>query len=318
MELRRKMEFRTRVNIKAEKEKFHQGQKLLSLGSCFAENVGNRLTSAGFDILINPLGILFNPKVIADNIKEALSDDFDESLIVRRDGIYFHYLCHSDVNGIDENALRQEVNARRKAIRQRLKEADHLILTFGTAWVYRHKATDKIVANCHKVPQINFSKSCLSNDELIVIYESLIKQIVEINPSLQILLTVSPVRHVKNGLVDNNRSKAELILLSHKLTEKFDNVSYFPAYEIVMDELRDYRFFDKDMIHPNEVAIDYVYEQFVSTYFDDSAKEIGRLTEKIQKLENHKPRFEDPDQEAAQRVKINIFKEQVSNLKSRK
>ena len=308
------MELRTSVHIKEDLGRFQQGQKILSLGSCFAENIGSRLKLAGFDILINPLGNLFNPSVISENIVSGINEIYDDALVVERDGSFFHFSCHSDIYGRTEADLKTLVLQRRQEMIDQLKKADHLILTFGTAWVYRHLKSGSIVANCHKIPQANFSKECLNLTDMFKSYQSLLSLLNQINTNLKVLLTVSPVRHIKNGLHENNLSKAQLLLLANELAEKFDNISYFPAYELVLDDLRDYRFFEKDMIHPNELAVDYIYEKFKSAFFNERAIAIARLYHKIILLEGHRPRISNEQHQELQEKKLDQLRANIDQL----
>lgn len=308
------MEFRTEIKLNKRPSHFQQRHKILMLGSCFSENIGRELQESGFDVIINPMGILFNPVSIEENLRKGLSKTLNEALILKREGHYFHYSCHSHIKAVNTDKLINEICEKRQEMVERIKAADHLVLTFGTAWVYRHLMLDAVVANCHKIPQKEFQKELLTAPQMVAPYKTLFNHLKSINPSLQILLTVSPVRHIKNGLHENNLSKAQLLLLVHELESTFDHVSYFPAYELVLDDLRDYRFFEKDMIHPNQQAIDYVFERFSATYFDEKTVQIAKLSKKIRQLEHHRPNMPNPDQEFLQSAKLKELKSERLRL----
>jgi len=244
----------------------HQS-KILSLGSCFAQTIGQKMCDAKFDCLTNPFGTIFNPHSLALLLDNAcFNKPFDESLVVERDGFFFHYHSHSEIYGKTKGELIQKLEALREKTKIYLEKGTHLILTFGTSWVYE-LAKGNSVANCHKQSARSFQKTLLPIEEMEARLSSLFTKISTSYPDLKIILTVSPVRHIKDGIAENQLSKSMLRVLSNNLEKRFPFVSYFPAYEIMMDELRDYRFYKSDLIHPSEEAENYIWEKWQTSHF---------------------------------------------------
>ncbi len=287
------MDFRTLVNIKPFAKKMTYDSKVVSLGSCFSTEIGNRLLDRKYDVLLNPLGIAFNPLSIAMQIEKSLDlDFFNEDDFFCRDGIWRSFLLHSDFSGELQNTIRVANNALRDA-NDYLKKTDFLLLTFGSAFVYRHKEKNFVVANCHKEDADVFRRELVTVDEIIFVYNSLIDRIISVNPNVCIVLTVSPIRHLRDGLDENCLSKATLRLAVNELAKRFaGNVEYFPSYEIMMDDLRDYRFYAEDMLHPSSVAVDYIFEKFSDATMSVDQIALMRRVEKIMDGVNH--RMSDP------------------------
>ncbi len=282
--------FRTELSNTHPKFNFTHQDKILSLGSCFAQNIGTRLSTFKFEVCTNPSGILFNPLSIFELLAFATgTKTLPPTSYQQLGSTFLNYKFHSQLNANSEKNLKQKVNNELTHLKECLENTAILMLTFGTAWVYRTKNTEMLVANCHKVPQNQFNKELSGVEEIIDEFGKLKNWLDQVNPNLKILLTVSPVRHVKEGLANNNLSKSILRLACHKLTEAFDLVDYFPAYEILMDDLRDYRFYAKDMIHPNEQAQDYVWEKFSSTYFSEPTIAFKLEWQDMLNALNHKP-----------------------------
>lgn len=263
---------------------------ILLLGSCFVENIGNKLDYFKFKNLQNPFGILFQPLAIEKLITNAINEKkFTE------DDIFFHneqwhcYDAHSKLSQTSKEDLLINLNNQIGLTDQQLSNSSQIIITLGTAWVYRHIETDAIIANCHKVPQKKFLKELLSVDEILESLLSIIELIRSVNKKASIMFTVSPVRHLKDGFVENTQSKSHLIAAIHQVVEPRHNVHYFPSYEIMMDELRDYRFYNEDMIHPNQTAIHYIWEKFQNVWVSKNATEIMDAVDFIQKGLQHKP-----------------------------
>lgn len=261
---------------------------MVALGSCFTESIGGRLAESQFKIDVNPYGIIFNPKSILNALSAALSKDLNLEHMVNRDDSYLSYDYHSVISANDKQSLIELIETKNTKLKKDLKSCTHLIVTFGTAWVYKLLSTDKVIANCHKADRSLFTKVLLSNDELIEEWRSLIISLQEFNPGLRILFTVSPVRHSKDGLRENNVSKAILHQLAYELEKEFGHISYFPSYEIMLDELRDYRYYKEDLVHPSDLAIDYIFEKFQSAYLTEKSKEIVRLSQRLIKAKQHK------------------------------
>jgi hypothetical protein len=283
------MKFRTAVKIESNKGFINHQHSMMSIGSCFSSNIGAYLNVRHFNIEHVQFGIQFNPVSIEQNIRDAMVGNVDDELIVARDEHFYHYNLSANHVAKSKEVLTNLIRNVQIDFTQGLETCDRLFLTFGTAWVYRLIARDVIVSNCHKIPQNQFKKELLNLEELKRLYVQLFEDLHVEKPELKIVLTVSPVRHIKNGLHENNLSKSILLLLSDFLVHQFNFVHYFPAYEIVMDDLRDYRFFNEDLIHPNTQAVDYIFERFQETYFDEKTTEIAALAKKLIQLKSHRP-----------------------------
>tara|TARA_B110000037_G_scaffold217760_1_gene279467 strand:- start:6839 stop:7777 length:939 start_codon:yes stop_codon:yes gene_type:complete len=310
------MKFRTTIKIEPNKGFIHHQNKMMSIGSCFASNIGAYLNVRQFNIEQVQFGIQFNPVSIERNIRDAIAGEVDKNLIIERDEHYYHYNFSANHFAKSDTVLKNVLSNIQIDFTQGLETCDRLFLTFGTAWVYRHIQQDTTVANCHKIPQNQFNKELLDLEELKQLYLTLFEDLRAKNPQLEIILTVSPVRHVKNGLHENNLSKSILLLLSDFLVNKFNFVHYFPAYEIVMDDLRDYRFFNADLIHPNEQAIDYVFDRFAGTYFSDKTAEISMLAQKLILLKSHLSLAPSRLQMEQSKNKIQNLEAKIDQLKS--
>ncbi len=287
------MNFRTLLNIKPFEKKMTYGSKIVSLGSCFSTEMGNRLLDRKYDVLLNPLGIAFNPLSIAMQIDKSINMDFfNEGDFFCRDGIWRSFLLHSDFSGDLQNTIRDANNALRDA-NNYLRNADFMLLTFGSAFVYRHKEKNFVVANCHKEDANVFRRELITVDDITSVFKPLIDKIISQNPNICIVFTVSPIRHLRDGLDENCLSKATLRLAINELKKMFaDNLAYFPSYEIMMDDLRDYRFYADDMLHPSSVAVDYIFEKFSETTMTVEQISLMRRVEKVMDGLNH--RMTDP------------------------
>jgi len=288
------MDFLTHINILPSPKKIDYKSKILSFGSCFSENIGKKLQRAYFQIDINPFGVLFNPASIAQNIDLLIEKKFFEEKDLSKNGsLYFSFDFDTSFSATSAEQCLKTINQRFTSTAIVLQNADLLFITFGTAWIFELKSTGKTVANCHKLPAENFTRRRLTVDKIVFIYKKLFLKLKNINPNLHIILTVSPIRHSKDGFHENNLSKAILLLAAEQLEKEFENVSYFPAYEIVMDELRDYRFYAADMLHPSESAVNYIWEKFSDTFFTSQTKEIVTLAQQIAADDEHRSMFAD-------------------------
>lgn len=285
------MIFQTQIPIKREDNNlisYHS--KTLLIGSCFSENIGNKLAFYKFQTQQNPFGILFHPKAIENLISRAINSKFyTEKELVYNNERWHCFDAHSSLSASDKKTLLDNLNLALKNTKSYLENASHILITLGTSWVYRYLENDCIVANCHKIPQKKFSKDLLSVDEITSTLKKITSLIKSINKNANIIFTVSPVRHLKDGFVENNRSKAHLISAVHATVNSDMNSYYFPSYEIVVDELRDYRFYNEDMIHPNNIAINYIWEKFTATWFSEDSKPIMKDVETIQRGIAHRP-----------------------------
>lgn len=281
------MEFRTKIPLQQKEPKVDYGSAIFLIGSCFVENMGKKLDYYKFRTLLNPFGILFHPAAIRNFLEKVeIGAEFMEADIFYHNETWHSFYAHSDLNSVDKNEILDRLNAEARETYDFLQTATHVVLTPGTAWGYKHKDSGQTVANCHKVPQKYFEKELFEVENDLRACVDIVRKI---NSSATILLTVSPVRHLKDGFIENQQSKAKLISAVHKAIAENENVHYFPAYEIVMDELRDYRFYAEDMLHPNAVAVDYIWERFSESWISLEAVPVMKQVETIQKGLSHKP-----------------------------
>ncbi|MEH0155262.1 GSCFA domain-containing protein [Limibacter armeniacum] len=279
--------FRTTFPIQYNGQKISLNSNLLSIGSCFSDNIGEKLTYYKFKAEINPFGVIFNPLSAFKLIRIAAGlEKLKTNLFTEVEGIHRHFDFHSDLSAANEETLHNKINNQVRKVGRAIGSTNFLILTFGTAFVFRLNKKNEIVANCHKIPQKEFTQELLTVEQIV----SGFKEIYHLFPSYtQVILTVSPVRHTRNGIPENNLSKSILRLACHQLEQQFQNVSYFPSYELLLDDLRDYRFFASDMVHPSEMAIDYIWERFVESCFEEGAKLFMPKWDKIRKALSHRP-----------------------------
>ncbi len=280
------MQFRTVIDIPESSEKISYQDKIFGLGSCFVTHIKEKLDYYQFQNQINPFGIVFNPVSILKLLQYVVNQQFfEEKDLFFHQNLWKSFDLHSEFNQTDKNIFLQNINERITNAGTFLKSSDWLFLTFGTAWVYRHKASGSIVNNCHKVPQKEFEKILLSPTEITKVLNEIIHLVKTYNPSIKILMSISPVRHLKNGFVENQLSKAHLITAVHSLKEE---IYYFPSYEILLDDLRDYRFYKDDFIHPNTLAISYIWQKFSNSFIDKDAIPTMHKVEKIRQGLAHK------------------------------
>jgi hypothetical protein len=300
------MQFRTLVPIPENNRQIDYNSKIVSLGSCFAVNMSDKLDYFKLHNVCNPFGILFHPLAIEKLINFAVSGKrFMESDIFFHNERWHCYDVHSDLSNSNKEELLRSLNVIIESTKLQLQEATYVIITYGTAWVYRNIESNSIVANCHKVPQKQFKKELLSVDEIRESSANTLKLIHSVNPNCNIIFTVSPVRHIKDGFVENQWSKSNLIAALHQVINcQLSIVNYFPSYEIMIDELRDYRFYAEDMLHPSQVAIDYIWKRFKETTVSEIAFSTMAAVETIQKSLHHRP-F-NPDSESHQKFESKL------------
>lgn len=279
--------FRTELTLSKVANPFTYSDTFFSIGSCFAENMGQRLAYFKFQQLVNPFGIIFNPYSIAEIFEMILQNKpFNEQHIISSNAFY-SLDFHSKIFAQDKLEFIQHCDEIKTNSQNRLKNASVAIITLGTAWVYRYLKTNQYVANCQKISASNFSKELLSIDTIIQSLQKIITLLKTHTAVKHIIFTISPVRHIKDGIVENNLSKAHLISAIHQVLK--ENVHYFPAYEIVLDDLRDYRFYNADMLHPNDIAIEYIWEKFITQWLDETTIKQMKKVDEIQKGLQHKP-----------------------------
>ncbi|WP_282050695.1 GSCFA domain-containing protein [Maribacter aquivivus] len=305
------MNLLTKIPLSKSKNPIDYSSQLLLLGSCFSENIGAKLEYYKFQGLQNPFGILFHPLAIEKLIQKSVHQELITEKDVFNENEQWHsFDAHSCLSNPSKEKIITDINAAVENTSAQLKKASHIIITLGTAWVYRNTSSNQVVANCHKVPQSNFTKELLSVDEVEKSLNRTIALVHSINPAVQFIFTVSPVRHLKDGFVENQLSKAHLISAIHKVLGG-NKISYFPSYELMMDELRDYRFYAKDMIHPNELAIDYIWEKFVEVWISQSAYITMEKVQKIQTGLLHRPFNEKSEQHQKFLFKLNELKSEI-------
>lgn len=284
------MDFRTKIDIPTSEVIISHRNRLLMLGSCFIENIGKILSDNKFQVNLNPFGILYNPLSISTALNLLIEEkEFTKDDLFFDKGLYLSFYHHGFFSDKDSEKCLSYINNELKQASSDLRKADVLIITFGTAYVFRHKEKNMIVGNCHKLPAATFDRFRLNVDDIVKEWTLLIDKIKEINPRIKILLTVSPIRHLKDGASQNQLSKATLLLAIDQLLQEKESVYYFPSYELVLDELRDYRFYGEDMIHPNSTAIQYIWERFGDTYFRSDTYSIIKEWSKIHQALNHRP-----------------------------
>ncbi|MFZ1705959.1 MAG: GSCFA domain-containing protein [Saprospiraceae bacterium] len=301
----------TKVSLPEISIAINHTNSVLFIGSCFSTVFGNKLKDHKFSVLSNPFGTVYNPVSIAQMIHNIV-DNFcplEEEMNVYND-IHFHYNYHSDLSALTQKELLANIQTKTNLAHHFLHKTNVLFITLGTSFVYVRSDNNHIVANCHKVPTAFFNKRLLSSEEIYASLSSLIQSLQSRFPDINVVFTVSPVRHVRDGLIENNQSKARLIDAVHNAVDNSKKVFYFPSYEILMDELRDYRYFEKDLIHPNELAHEVIWDYFSQVFFNSPTKLLNAKIDKINKAKNHRPLFENhPDY-------ISFCQKQIEEIKA--
>lgn len=263
---------------------------LLSLGSCFAEHIGQRLADHHFYSLLNPYGILYNPASIAQGLQRLLQDaPFQQSGLFEHQGLWHSFFHHGAFSHPGREEALAKINAAYRRAQGFLLTANRMVVTLGTARVFVYRSSGEVVANCHKMPGTAFERKRLSPRDVIAALEPVLYELKNRQPELEIIFTVSPVRHIRDGLMENQRSKATLLLAAAELCEQLPFAHYFPSYEIMMDELRDYRYYAPDMIHPSEVAVGLIWERFAQAFFDEDTRLLLQRIAKVIAASRHRP-----------------------------
>lgn len=293
------MQFTTKIPVQKSSFPIDYDSKIMLLGSCFAENIGKKFSYFKYQATTNPFGIIFNAVSLEKLIRRVVENKkFTENDIFFHNELWHCYEVHSELSNPDKDLFLSHLNSILESTHRHIAALTHCIITLGTSWVYNNIETHEIVANCHKVPQKQFTKELLSIEQTEKSLENIILLIHSVNPNCHFIFTVSPVRHIKDGFIENTLSKAHLIAAIHSiLNKKFStslevtnqNRNYFPSYEIMMDELRDYRFYAEDMLHPNQTAIDYIWLRFYEHYISESAAKLMEEVDAIQKGLAHRP-----------------------------
>ncbi len=285
------MNWTTPVIIKEEKGYLRHGSPMLLMGSCFTENVGSYLSDARMDVIINPYGTLYNPASIAMALHRLMAcEPYTAEELNENGEMWYSYHHHGGFSQATEADTLSGINAMYMQASKQLPRCERLIITFGTAYVYRLKADGTVVANCHKQPASLFTRSRLKVEEVVVMWHDLLGELFEYSPQCQVLFTVSPIRHMSDGASGNQLSKATLLLAVDALCKLYpDRCRYFPAYEIMMDELRDYRFYAEDMTHPSNQSVNYICQRMVDAYFSDETRRIAEKCVKVKRGLQHRP-----------------------------
>lgn len=284
------MKLTTQVDIPKFPFEISHETKTIFTGSCFAENVGEKLSNLKFSSQVNSLGINYNPVSLANSIERSINNKLLSGYnLFNANGLWNNYDFHSKFSDVDKDVCLQKINNSVESSHEFIKEADVLFVSLGTAYTYVLKEIGITVSNCHKQPDNIFTRKLLDVEEITDIWSKLIKEIEQFNPKLKVIFTISPIRHKRDGFIANQLSKSVLFVAINELIDKFENVFYFPSYEIIMDELRDYRFYQDDMIHPSNFAVDYIMERFGDAFFSEETHKLNKLIEKIVSASNHRP-----------------------------
>jgi hypothetical protein len=282
----------TEIKIPEYPSKMDYSKNMMFFGSCFSESIGQKMVDLKFNVDMNPFGILYNPQSIANSLKFLLDKQlFTEYDLFQDQGLWNSFYHHSRFSDVDKDTALEKINSRILLSHEFLRSADFLVITFGTAWAYELVSLGQVVSNCHKVPASQFSRIRLTRHEITEAYRHLMEELWSFNPNLKVIFTISPIRHWKDGAVENQVSKATLIMAVDRLRNDFGDrgLSYFPSYELMMDELRDYRFYAEDMLHPSPVAIDYIFDRFSKFIISKDTHQTSDKVIKLRKAALHRP-----------------------------
>ncbi len=317
------MKLQTEIPLKPEANQIDYSSKTLLLGSCFSENIGAKFSYFKFQNLQNPFGVIFNPVSIEKLIKRAINNSlFSEEDIFLHNGVWKCFEVHSELSCVTKAQFIENLNTALHSLREALYTSTHIVFTYGTSWVYRSIENNEVVANCHKLPQINFEKKLLSIAAISKSIENTIEAISTINTKANLLFTVSPVRHLKDGFTENSLSKAHLLSAIHQAIGQFSSeefqLNYFPSFEIMMDELRDYRFYTEDMLHPSGTAIEIIWQKFSKVWIAVETESLQKEIATIQSGLRHKP-FNPESEENLKfltnlRTKISLVQQQFPHI----
>jgi hypothetical protein len=299
------LKFKLTLPTKRSENSIGYRDNLFLIGSCFSENMGAKLNTHLFKVFENPHGVLFNPMSVAQSLSDCINKkQYTEAELFELNEVWNSWQHHSRFSGVTTKEALEKINESISKAHTFLKTADHIVITLGSAWVYQlnsqspHSA-GQVVANNHKAPAAWFDKYLMKPDVLVILLKKLIEDLLQFNAHLQIIFTISPVRHLREGLVENNRSKAVLIQAVHEIVETSKQTAYFPSYEYVIDDLRDYRFYSEDLVHPNYAASNYVWEKWVETYMNEETQNIMKQVAELQLAMQHKPFFAGSSQHRA-------------------
>ena len=283
-------EFRTEVKVTPASQPVDIKSRVLTVGSCFADAIGSRLAAHKLNVLTNPFGVMYNPESIHKVLAYSIfNEPVPEHTYFHDRDVYLNFNFHSEFSSLTKDELASRLTNTIGSTHYFLKDADWLLLTYGTAWVYHRRETGEVVANCHKLPAAMFAKSLLTLEAITSAFRNLFNQLKKFNPKIKVILTVSPVRHLKDTMEMNSVSKRLLRVACHQCSTQYDDVEYFPAYEMMVDDLRDYRFYKADMLHPTAEAEDYIWEKFMERYFSPQLKEFVKKWNVVAAALRHRP-----------------------------
>lgn len=296
----------------------HSDQLFLT-GSCFSQHIYQKLGLAGFKSELNPSGIQFNPQSIVTELLDIIQEvPVNSELFIERENHWYSFQAHSSLNAKTKEDLAILFSENRKAAYQQLKKSSALFITLGSAYYYKHLSLQTIVANCHKQPQQYFEKLLASPQEITESLGTMLQIVAEKLPNVKVVFTVSPVRHLRDGLVENTLSKSTLHLAIHQVLKLFPEHSYFPAFELISEDLKDYRFYEADLMHPNAQAIEYVWEKFKLSFFEKTSLELANLYEALNKAKAHRPIHENPAQQKKFEAYVTELTAQINLLQKHK
>lgn len=300
------MDLFLKFHIDEPPKKINHSEKLVLIGSCFSQEIGDKLSALKWNVFQNPTGIIYNPLTIANTINHCVDNTiFSEKDLFQSGEIWHSWQHHSSFSAMDKEKMLNNINETNRKGHYFLKQADRLILTPATSFAYLLKSTGQIVANCHKLPSDSFEKRLLSPQEISAAFTESMKAAKLFNPKLKFIFTISPVKHLRDGVINNNLSKANLLLAVHEVIKKVNDTYYFPSFEIMNDELRDYRFYKNDFAHPNETAVNYIFERFADVCVNNEAKSILKKISSVINAIRHRPKF--ARSEAHQNYKTNLL-----------
>jgi hypothetical protein len=285
------MKFRTEIDIVQHDNPIEHSEKILTIGSCFAQNIGNYFVDAKMDAMINPFGVLYNPVSILNSVK-LLSGKikFSEDELIYDQGEWHSFYHHSDFSHHDKTQVIKKIKDGLELTREFMKKASRVIFTFGTSYVFEFYETGIIASNCHKIDPKQFKRYRLSQAKVSEAIKNTVREVTALNNNCEFILTVSPVRHWKDGAAENQLSKSTLLLAVNETVQNHANSSYFPSYEIMMDDLREYRYYESDLVHPNKIATDYIWEKFSESMMSANCRKIIKDTEAITRARTHRVR----------------------------
>jgi hypothetical protein len=290
------MRFRTEIKIVRHEHPIEHDEKILTIGSCFAQNIGEYFIKSKMDALVNPFGVLYNPVSVLNSVKLLTGKiAFGEDDLIYDQGEWHSFYHHSDFSHHDKKVVMSKIKDRLELAREFTEKAKRVIFTFGSSYVYEFQETGIIVSNCHKITTEKFNRYRLSEMQVSEAIRNIIQEINTLNNNCEFIFTVSPVRHWKDGAVENQLSKSTLLLAVNELVQNNTNCNYFPSYEIMMDDLRDYRFYKADLVHPNNIATDYIWERFSESMMSAECREIIKAVEVISRAKTHRVRNPESD-----------------------